>query len=282
MPSYVGSVLAIVLALGTSIAYGTSNFLGPRLNRVHPLGAVLLVGQCAALVAAIALVLVAGEGVPSGRGFVLGFVAGVGNIAGLAAFYRAAQETSVSVVSAIGGALGTSLPVLFGLATGEALTALQATGIVVALAGSVLAAQGSQHAVVTAGGVTWALISALGFGGFLIALPEAASEGTAWALLDARVAVVVFLVLGLLVLRAEFRAPSASFPLLAVPGLLLIAGTLLYAEATQIGLLAVVAVLASLATVVTAGLSRVMGERLSPVQLAGIVLATCGVVLLAL
>ena len=275
-------MLAIVLALGTSIAYGTSNFLGPRLNRVHPLGAVLLVGQCAALVAAAVLVIAVGDGPPPMHAILIGFIAGTGNIWGLAAFYRAAQESSVSVVSAIGGALGTSLPVLFGLATGDVLTALQATGIVVALTGSVLAAQGSEHAIVTGSGVLWAVLSAIGFGGFLIALPEAAKDGTAWALLDARIAVVVLLAAGLVVLRAEFRAPPVAFPVLAVPGLLLIAGTLLYAEASQIGLLSVVAVLASLATVVTAGLSRIMGERLSPVQLAGIALATTGVVLLAL
>lgn len=275
-------MLAIILALGTSIAYGTSNFLGPRLNRAHPLGAVLLAGQTAALVAAIGLVVGSGDAAPGVSAMLLGFIAGAGNIWGLAGFYRAAQESSVSVVSAIGGALGTSLPVLWGLVSGEALTTLQATGIVVAIAGAVLASQGHEHAVVTRGGVLWALLSAFGFGLFLIMLPEAAEEGTAWALLNARVAVVVLLVAGLLVLRAEFRAPAPSIPLLAVPGLLLIAGTLMYAEATKIGLLSVVAVLASLATVFTAGLGRLAGERLSRVQLAGIALATTGVVLLAL
>ena len=275
-------MLAIVLALGTSVAYGTSNFFGPLLGRRHTVAAVLLCGQLAALAGAAVLVVGAGEAAPSMRAVAFGLLAGAGNVLGLATFYRAAQLASVSVVSAIGATAGTGLPVLFGLATGDALTTLQAVGIVVAVAGGVLAAQGTAEAVVTAPGVAWSLLSALGFGTLLIALPEAAEDGTAWALLDARLAVVVLLVAGIAVLRLPWRADVRHVPLLSVPGLLLLAGTLAYAEATQRGLLSITAVLASLATVVTAALAFVVSkERLSRVQRAGIVLATAGVVLLA-
>lgn len=275
-------MLAIVLALGTSVAYGTSNFLGPLLGRRHTLAGVLLCGQLAALVAAGVIVLLSGDAPPGLDAVLLGLLAGAGNVLGLAAFYQAATLSSVSVVSAIGGGIGTGLPVVFGLLTGDALTRLQAAGIVVAIAGGVLAAQSSEHAVVTPAGVGWSLLSAIGFGGLLIALPQAADDGIAWALLDARVAVVVLLVAGIVLLRAPVDAPARDLPLITVPGLLLLAGTVMYAEATQRGLLSVVAVLASLATVVTATLAfGVSGERLSRVQVAGIVLATLGVVLLA-
>ena len=274
----------MVLALGTSVAYGTSNFLGPLLGRRHSVATVLLVGQLAALVGAVALVLGSDEQAPSGHAILLGGIAGTGNILGLAAFYRAATLTSVSVVSAIGGGVGTAIPVLYGLVTGEALTALQACGIVVAMVGGILAAQSSEHAIVTARGVGFALVSAIGFGLFLIMLPKAAASGTAWALLDARIAVVVLLIAGMAVLGLRWEAPGrARLPLMTVPGLLLLGGTLMYAEATQRGLLSVVAVLASLATVVTAGLAfAISGERLSRVQRVGVGVATVGIVLLAL
>jgi drug/metabolite transporter (DMT)-like permease len=276
-------VLAVVLALGTSVAYGTSNFLGPLLGRRHTLGAVLLTGQVAAVVVAGLIVLVADDPLPTTHGLLLGLLAGAGNVLGLAGFYQAATLSSVSVVSAIGGGIGTGLPVVFGLATGDALTPLQAVGIVVAILGGVLAAQSSEHAIVTRAGVGWSLVSAVGFGALLIALPEAAREdGTPWALLDARAAVVVLLVVGIAVLRAPVAAPARDLPLISVPGLLLLVGTIMYAEATQLGLLSVVAVLASLATVVTATLAfGVSGERLSRVQVVGILLATLGVILLA-
>jgi drug/metabolite transporter (DMT)-like permease len=277
-------MLAIVLALGTSVAYGVSNFFGPLLGRSHPQAAVLLVGQTAALVGAAALVLFSGAAAPSAEAVALGLLAGVGNIAGLAAFYRAASLGPVSIAAAI-GATGTGLPVIFGLATGESLKLNEAVGIVLAIAGAILASQRGDPVVIPKDAALWAILSAFGFGGFLIALPEAVEEGgTVWALLDARVAVVVLLVAGALVLRAPMRpATPRALPALAVPGLLLLAGTLMYAEATQRGLLSVVSVLASLATVVTVTLSYfILGERLNAMQRAGIAAATLGVVLLAL
>jgi drug/metabolite transporter (DMT)-like permease len=274
-------VLAIVLALGTSVAYGTSNFFGPLLGRRHAVAAVLLAGQVAALAVAVLIVLGSGHSPPGAAAVAIGLVAGAGNVLGLACFYKAATLSSVSVVSAIGGGLGTTLPVVYGVATGDALTVLQAAGIVIAVVGGMLAAQSSEHALVTPAGVGWALVSGIGFGGLLIALPEAAEDGTPWAILDARLGVVVLLIAGIAVLRVPHRVPLSDYPVLSLPGLLLLAGTLMYAEATQRGLLSVVAVLASLATVVTAGLAfGVSGERLSRVQRFGIALAVVGVMLL--
>src|SRR5688500_13305021 len=138
-------MLAIVLALGTSVAYGTSNLLGPLLNRRHPLASVLLVGQFAALAAAGALVLVSGEPAPDEEAVMIAAIAGAGNIGGLAALLKAAQFGSVSIVAAI-GALGTALPVFVGLVTGDALSAFQVAGIACAILGAVMAAQRSDHA----------------------------------------------------------------------------------------------------------------------------------------
>ena len=276
-------MLAIVLALGTSVAYGVSNFFGPLLGRSHPQAAVLLVGQLAALVGAIVLVVAVADPVPPGSGIALGLLAGVGNILGLATFYRAAALGPVSIAAAI-GATGTTLPVIYGLATGESLQPNEAAGIVLAIAGAVLAAQKGDPVVIPANAAAWAVLSAFGFGGFLIALPEAVDDGgIAWALLDARLAVVVLLVAGALVLRSSMSAEPRAVWKLAIPGLLLLAGTLMYAEATQRGLLSVVSVLASLATVVTVTLSYfILGERLNAMQRTGVASATLGVVLLAL
>ncbi len=275
-------MLAIVLALGTSLAYGTANFLGPLLGRKHPLGAVLLVGQAAALVAAGALVLAVGDTPPSTRGVLFGLLAGTGNAIGLACFLRAAQLGPVAIAAAI-GALGTVVPVIVGIAGGESLSPLQVGGVVLAVLGAALAAvRGAGGEGATPAGVMWAVTGALGFGLLLSALPEAAEEGTAWALLDARVAVVVSLVAGVLVLRAPVRTDARTAPLLAVPGLLLLAGTLAYAEAAARGALSVVSVLASLATVVTVALGFVLlGERLTRVQRTGVAAAVAGSVLLA-
>jgi len=276
-------VLAIVLALATSTAYGAANFLGPLLGRTHPLAAVLLVGQVAALACTIGIVLVSGDPAPPSGAVLLGLLAGAGNALGLAAFLRASQLGPVAIAAAI-GALGTVLPVFVGLAQGESLSALQVGGVVLAIAGGALAAvRGAEGQGATPAGVAWAVTGALGFGVLLSVLPAAVEDGgVAWALLDARIAVVVSIAAGVLVLRAPVRAPGRSVPTLAVPGLLLLAGTLAYAEATARGALAVVSVLASLATVVTVALGfALLGERLTPVQRTGVAAAVAGTVLLA-
>ena len=176
-----------------------------------------------------------------------------------------------------------------GLALGGAAAALAAAADLgptthFAIAGAALAAQrgGEEGRPVRPAAVGWAAVSALGFGLLLIALPAAAEDGTAWALLDARAAVVVLLVAGVLALRTPFAFRAAAAPVLAVPGLLLLLGTLFYAEASARGLLSVVSVLASLATVVTVTLAFVvLGERLARVQQVGVAAAIAGTVLLA-
>ena len=70
---------------------------------------------------------------------------------------------------------------------------------------------------------------------------------------------------------------------MAVPGLLLFAGTLTYSAATRLGDLSVVSVLGSLFPVVTVLLAfTVRGERLSGLQSAGVVSALAGVVLVSM
>ncbi len=128
----------------------------------------------------------------------------------------------------------------------------------------------------------WAAGSAFAFGVFLTALPAAAEEGRAWAIFDARVALLVVLAIwagrGLRAIRVHRRTP-----VLAIPGLLLLAGTLLYVAAASRGQLSLVSVLGSLFPVFTVGLSvAVLGERPSRLQTAGVIAALAGVILIAL
>ena len=277
---------AIALALGASGCYGVANFLAPLLARRHPLAGVLVVGQLAALTLAIGAVALAGEPVPGGHALWIAVLAGVGNAIGLAGFLRAAQLGPLSVVAPI-GATGAVLPVVYGLARGEALRALEAVGLLLAIAGVVLVSRRSgsgardpAHDLRSA--VGWALLSALGFGVLLIALPEASADGRYWSLLDARAAIVAVVAGGAVALRMPVAVPRAAWPALAAPGLLLIGGTLLYLLASERGALSVVSVLASLNPVFTVALAfALLGERLSREQLAGVACAITGVVLIA-
>jgi uncharacterized membrane protein len=288
-------VFVVALALGSSLCYGVSNFLGPQLARRHTLTTVLVISQIAALAVCAAYVLADGGRTLPSADVALALLAGVGNASGLIGFYKAAELGPLSVAAPI-GALGAVIPVVWGLATGDPVRAPQLAGLALAMGGAALAARGP-----TAGtegtvnypnpraSVLWAIGSAVAFGVFLTALPKASAHGQPWALLDARLALVALLTvwagrdlreLGLL------RTSAPTMPrllLLAVPGLLLVVGTLFYTAAADRGELSLVSVLGSLFPVVTVGLGvSLLRERLSRMQALGVAAALSGIVLIAM
>lgn len=283
-------MLAVVLALGSSACYGVSNFLGPQLSRQHTIHLVLVVSQLAALLGSTVLLVASGEALPSGHAVLVGIVGGLGNAAGLIGFYKAAELAPVSLVVPF-GAIGAAIAATYGVATGDPITAFGLAGTVLALGGAALAArrpppddeEEDLHPHF-ARGMGWALFSSFGFGGFLIALPEASADGRYWGLFDVRLAMVaVVLVWALRQLPPSALRPGRDTFSLTVPGLLLLAGTVLYVLAAENGSLSVVAVLGSLFPVVTVGLGvAVLGERMTRTQALGVLAALVGTVLVAL
>ncbi len=278
-------MVTVALALASAACYGISNVIGPQLARTRTLVAVLVVSHAAALLAAIAYLLVEGGPALGGGPLTVALLAGAGNAGGLIGFYTAAQLGPLSVVATIVSA-GTIVPVTWGLlARGDDLTALQGAGVVLGLAGCVLAARRSgpaddAHPDARAAAL-WATGSALAFGVFLTALPEASEHGRAWALVDARAALLAVMVAwaGRRVRAVRIRRDT---PLVALPGLMLMAGTLLYLIAADRGQLSLVSVLNATAPVFTVALGFVfLGERLSRTQTIGVVTALAGIVLIA-
>jgi drug/metabolite transporter (DMT)-like permease len=279
-------VTPILLALGTALCYGLSNFVGPLLSRNLPTMAVLVAGQTVALVVSGIVVVASGHGPPPAIDIGAGLLAGAGNAGGLALFYAAASTGPLSIVTPI-GSTGAAVPVLVGLATGERLSVAGLIGVVLAIGGVALAARragtSAQEAADMRRTVTLALSSAACFGVFLWAISPAASSGVFWGVFFSRISLLALLVGGALTAGRALRVPAADIPKVALPGTLLFGGTLLYASATQGGLLSVVSVIGSLFPVVTVTLALVfLHERLSRVQWAGVTAALAGVVLLSL
>jgi drug/metabolite transporter (DMT)-like permease len=280
-------MLVLTLALGASLCYGVSNFLGPQLVRRHALVTVLVISQAAALaVCVLYLAVDGGRALPSPDMW-LALLAGAGNAGGLIGFYKAAELGPLSVVAPI-GASGAVIPVVWGLASGDSLRAPQAAGLVLAMGGAVLVARRSAGHHSTAhysnprAAVLWAGASAVAFGVFLTALPKASVHGRAWALLDARLALVALLAVWAGRELAAIRLVRES-ALLAVPGVLLVIGTVMYTTAAAHGQLSLVSVLGSLFPVVTVGLGvALLGERMSRTQAVGVLAALTGIALIAL
>jgi drug/metabolite transporter (DMT)-like permease len=277
-------VVTVLLALGSSACYGVSNYIGPLLARRETLFAVLFVSHLAALLGALVYLAAERGDFVTGGALALAALAGAGNAGGLIGFYKAAELGPIAVAAPI-GATGATIPVVWGLAHGDSLTPVQASGMVLALIGCVLAAR--RPAPPSAAypdpraSVAWAAGSAIAFGTFLTALPAAAEHGRAWAIFDARIALLIILVVWFSNEVRHLRLGRRT-PVLTIPGLLLLSGTLLYAIAADRGQLSLVSVLSAMAPVFTVALSvGLLGERPTRTQTVGVAAALAGVVLIA-
>src|SRR5205823_14536499 len=129
-------MLAIALALGSSVVWGTADFLGGVFTRRLALAPVLVVSQAAGLVALLAAMAIGGGF--NGHAFALGLAAGASGAVGIAAFYQALATGTISIVSPV-SACGALVPVVLALIQGERPGGLALAGSAVALAGAVLA-----------------------------------------------------------------------------------------------------------------------------------------------
>lgn len=272
-------MLAIVLALGSSLVYGVSDFLGGLKSRSLPLLSVLLVSQATALALfSLAWALFAGEP-PDGEHLAYALAAGLAETFAIAALYRGLAVGTMGIVAPV-AACAPVVPVGAAAVLGELPDPGQSAGIALAVAGVVLISLERRPA---AGGrpvgpsVVYGLVTALGFGAFLAAMDAASEGGVLWALLIARLTTVGIFALAFVIRRTPLAIPKAELPAIALIGVLVLAADALYATATTKGLLSVVAVLGSLYPVVTIALAHFyLQERLGRTQKLGVAVTLVG------
>lgn len=282
-------MLALVLGLGAGLVYGVADFVGGLASRRAPLLPVLLISQLFGtllLLAAFPFV-VDGDASTSALGW--GAAAGIAGAAGVTLLYRGLSLGRMSIVAPSASVNAASLPVIYGLATGERPGALAILGVLVALAAIALVSRAAESPEEIEGGLLRqpGLLDGLGagvcFGLFFIFLSFAPSDSSLWPLVGARVASLSVFVAAAVVTRAAVRPPTGSLRLIAGAGLLDVLANLIYLLATREGLLSLVAVLTSLYPAATVLLARVLlKERLVRIQLVGLGLAAVGVTLIAL
>ncbi|MCW2926808.1 MAG: hypothetical protein JWM86_776 [Thermoleophilia bacterium] len=290
--------MAALLALCSSLLWGTGDFLGGRASRTHAVLRVLFWSQAATFTL---VWLVVGLGAGAGwldldvRTVGIGVLGGMAGVVALGAFYRALAIGPMSVVPPIAAA-GVALPVVVGILSGDPPSRVTLGAIVLTVVGIVLASMGEgsndeEGSLVPTriAGRTLALclVAALGFGLMFVAMDAAAGDTAASALVaTAGVRLGSFTVLVLAALSTRMRPTRDVTPRsvlgFATIGLFDTAANLTFAVATTRGALEVVAVLGSLYPVVTSALAHVvLGERLGRVQLVGVVAAIAGVAVLA-
>jgi drug/metabolite transporter (DMT)-like permease len=307
---YEQPVLAVLLALTAAVGYGCSDFAAGLATRRASVIRVTLLAE-AASVAVVGLALaVIGAHPPSLRAVIWGSVAGLGNVGGALALYVGFRHAAFSVAGPLSAVGAAGFSVLAGLLLGERPTALALTGIVLALpaivavSASVDAGVGEHpDAAVPAApaasgaapggpaaparrrlpaGVSYGLVAGACFALLFIGLDRAGSSSGLWPVFCGQAAALVAIAC-VAAFTGDLRLPERRGRwLAAAAGLTGAPGTILYFLATHRGLLAIAAVITSLYPAVTIMLARVvLGERLTAIRLAGLLLAAASVALIA-
>jgi len=282
-------MIAILGGLGAALAWAVSTLCSSRSARlmdpVVVVACVMLVG----LVITIPEAVLAGAPatVPASA-YALLALAGVGNVLGLLLTYHAMRIGQVSLIAPLISTEG-AIAALIALFAGETLAPSVGVTLVAIAAGVVLAS-------VPASGpdedhpeparakhprtVALAVVAALSFGASLYATGRAGTElPSSWVVLSARLVGTVALALPL-ALTGRLKLAREALWLLVASGVCEVLGFYAYTAGARHGI-AVAAVLSSqFAALSVLGAYLFFSERLTRIQLAGVLLVVAGVALL--
>lgn len=272
--------MTILFALSAALVWGVADFVGGMASRRVSVITVLLLTELGGLIVIGAVVAATTPEMFSREDAIMSMAAGLIGTAALGLFYRALAIGTMSVVAPI-TATGAVIPVIVGLATGDALSVVQVGGLAVVLVGVVLASR-EQSSVEAPSeeqrrSIVLAVAAAVGFGLFFLLSHPPAEESVGWTVFFLRLAQVPVVAGIWLWLGAKRPGPKLTTVLLCA-GTLDLGATALLALANSGGEVSIVSVLTSTYPVVTVLLAAVvLHERLLRSQYAGIVLTLAGI-----
>ncbi|MEP7158615.1 MAG: EamA family transporter [Chloroflexota bacterium] len=301
-----------VFGSAAAVSWGIGDFCGGLLGRWSSVLTSLLVAQTLPTLPLLLILAASGETQPSAEHMIWAILAGASGVTGLAFFYFALARGTMGVVAPLAAVIGLGIPVLVGFAGGESLSSLRLLGIACALVAVVLISVPTRPADNAAGRKLRTDISdlplvglaGLGFAGFFIFMDRATEAGaTWWPLATVRVVGTVLVVvaaiaiiatrtaptlrarasdaLGVRRLRESGRTWSVLAPLLVITATADLGGNVFFVMANRTDALAIAVALSSLYPVVTTLLAAIfLRERLSRLQIVGVILATASVPLL--
>ena len=277
-------MLAVALALGSTVAWGVSDFLGGLAGRRMQLLVVLGVSQAAGLILALALIPWVGGALPPEQALLLAAASGVADVLGLWALYRGLSEGAMGLVAPI-AATGAGIPVLWGMAAGEPASLAILAGAALAIAGVALVSREpgeGESAAARRRGLVLGLLAALGFGAGFVLLDAAAESEAGWSVVSNRLGALTAVALVILWQRPKLRCRLRDIPGISGIGALDATAIALFAVASTHGAVGLVAALGSLYPIVTIVLARaVLAERLGTVRRLGAGIAVAGAMVLA-
>lgn len=274
---------AILLALGSSVAYGLTDFLGGiAARKAH----IFLLGSLTQPLGLVILLLVAPfvGGVVTTEVWFWGAIAGVSGAFAYVMLFRALAIGPMSIASPISALVAVVLPVIAGVFFGERLPLLGWVGIALGMVAVLMVSQVHEDAPhpVTFGVLLLSFGAGVFISIFLVSLERAPDDSGLWPIVVVRIVTSVLLI-GVAVAAKVLTRPSRDVLVLGSASTLLdVAATALFMLATREGLLTVVAVITALYPAATVLMARiVLKEHLQALQRWGLALALVSVAVLA-
>ena len=272
--------MASLLALFSSVVWGTADFLGGVMSRRRLPFAVIGGSQIAGTFLVIAFAVGFGHWDTSNQHvMVWGVSAGLLGLIGLTAFYAALSSGLMGIVSPV-TSIGVVIPLFIGLLRGDQPSSVQYVGIIIAVIGVVLASGPELSSKATTRPIILSLIAAVSFGFCVFFMAQGGHSGNpAMTVVYMRVTQVCIVLLFAFYKKTNGGLTSSDIPMLFLIGITDAGANILFTFASTDGLLSIVSVLGSLYPVVTVILAWMfLKERLLFIQYIGITATIVGVV----
>ena len=301
-------MVPVLFALLAALSYGASDYAGGLAAREASVLQLTILAEAASLTVVLLVVPWMSSQTPTAGSVIWGAAAGISGVVGALSLYMGFRNEAFNVASSLSAVGSAVFAVLAGLLFGERPGQLSILGIGLAVLAIIAVSAssserarnprdhrdrggerigdgrtaGNQATGRHAAGVIWGLVAGAGFAGLFIGLNRAGSSRDFWPLVSAQLAALVAAT-SVAAWTRTLRRPSGRTCWLAVlTGVTGAVGVICYFLASHAGLLAVVAVITSLYPAATIVLARVLlGERLTPIRIAGLCLAGASVGLVA-
>ncbi|MDA8197779.1 MAG: DMT family transporter [Actinomycetota bacterium] len=276
--------MGLLFAIASSISWGTSDYFGGVASRTIDSLVAVLVSQFAAMVAVMAIIQILGERLWSPV-LINAVIAGVVGPIALILYYRALAVGPMGIVGPINATSG-AVPVIYGFAIGESITALQWIGVIGCIVGVAIVSAShikSPHRE-DLKVVAMSVLSALGFGVTYIFLARAAAGGTFSTLAIQRVTNVVLVGALLLIGKKKLKFNGLRGGIfLAAIGILDVAANGFYIVAAARSSIAIAGAIGSTYPLTTSALAaKYSKERLSTVQYIGAAVTMISIIVTSL
>jgi uncharacterized membrane protein len=275
-------LLSIIYGLGAALIWGAADFNGGIASkRSNPYG-VVAVAHSVSLGILLFIVLLNGEAIPPPQDLLWAGGAGICGGIGLLFLYRALAEGRMSVAAPVSGVLAATLPVLVSLFIDENPGVWAMFGFALAL-GAVWLISGGGQLKVPFAELQQPIIAGLAFGGFFIFFERSSQVSLLWPLIGVRIVSVSSLLGYALLTRQPWLPTKASLVPILLSSILDTLGNASFALSARTGRLDTAAVLSSLYPGGTVLLAWVfLKERISRLQVLGIILALSAIVMLTI